>query len=647
MHTGYASSDLSSLSSDDEANRPATEKEVAAAYFSQPSLYVAEPRADARLRKNESAYSNRRTSPASAILPMAWHAGGASYADPTTPFDTLAADDGREVVGHLTGADGKPYAEIREKRPPPPNVNRQGQSHQHSLRRALGYDPHYAPSKGETEGITNAHDAMNGDALVATARRDAKMTMEALGDAYHNQAHTQSFADQDTRRGATYEGYNVSGAARQFQASRRPVEHTWRTTHGTYVDPTRAQGQTTQVAPAHAEHVTHRTETAPVFARAAVVGDHSTVQLDSTMDLPAIAHASRREGDGRAHAAHAEHVTHRAEPTAKERADPHAELSAALRDGSSPVVSARRVAPHTDVVLGEREIEGLFGASFATEVVARQVPAGGAQREGTDAVATTRKADASSALAGLGGAQHAQGKDRCEEAEHEAAARPEEGGRYAAAAAHAPGKDRCVEDEVAGATPRVDGSTAVGGTTGDVRTLGGTDGRDVSSTTRAAHTEAAAAAPARGHDVADSDRAVATTRVPHAETGGVHAAAVVHIGDDRPPASTYAAWHFTPAGSGETTAAPSHAAQGKSRAEAGAFFVDDRLDQPHAADWRRQEQRVGGGSEEEKGADRATPILHVRGATPVPHAARTPRLTSARTSAETPRAPQPSPAALR
>ena len=259
-------------------------EERSRAASSQPSVYVEEPRSGMFMRKNETRLMNRRATGAP-ILTQPLHTG---YADPRTNF-AVPADHDREVVGHLVNDDGKPYAEILERKPPPPNTNRHGQNHQHRLRRALGYDPHEVIQKKEVEGITNAHENLHGDAGLADVRRSAGMLSAATGDVFHNKQHTQDFDERDTGRSSMiYDGHNASGALRKWQQARRPLEHTWRHSSNTLQDPRREEAQPAQqAAPEWGQHATQRVEPAAPFRRKAAVGDQAPDSgTNALADLP-------------------------------------------------------------------------------------------------------------------------------------------------------------------------------------------------------------------------------------------------------------------------------------------------------------------------------------------------------------------------
>ena len=164
---------------------------------------------------------NRRATGAP-ILTQPLHTG---YADPRTNF-AVPADHDREVVGHLVDDDGKPYAEILERKPPPPNTNRHGQNHQHRLRRALGYDPHEVIQKKEVEGITNAHENLHGDAGLADVRRSAGMQAprRATSSTTSSTRRTSTNATRDAREcmmATTHRAPLASGSRRADRSSTR------------------------------------------------------------------------------------------------------------------------------------------------------------------------------------------------------------------------------------------------------------------------------------------------------------------------------------------------------------------------------------------------------------------------------------------
>ena len=297
-------SEWSSGSSDSEdGSRPASPAELNRAYFTEPEMPGEGPRASMRLRKQQTTYA-RRTEEGDAVLPHA--VGDSRLASLDDAFGTPQGDD-RETAGYLVDAKGQPYARVMESRPPPANVNRKGHSHQRSLRRALGYDPHREAHKAEVKGVTNGADVLNGDADLADARRTATVGLASRGDSYHNQSHTQDFADTDVGR-SLYDGYNVSSSVRSHAQRRQPLEHSWRAATAREHDPGRAATQLPDDR-VHAAARVDRTEAAAPFRRTAH-GDRSTVQLDPTMVIPVVRHASRREGAAEHHHARAQGVPH-------------------------------------------------------------------------------------------------------------------------------------------------------------------------------------------------------------------------------------------------------------------------------------------------------------------------------------------------
>ena len=357
-------------SSEEGKSRPASASELNRAYFTEPEMPGEGPRASMRLRKQQTAYA-RKTEEGDAVLPRA--AGDPRLASLDAAFGAPMGDD-RETAGYLVDADGKPYARVMESRPPPANVNRKGHSHQRSLRRALGYDPHHEPHKAEVRGVTNGADVLNGDADLADARRAATKGLASRGDSYHNQSHTQEFADTDAGR-SLYDGYNVSSSVRAHAQRRQPLEHSWRAATAREHDPARG---TTQLPDdrVHAAPRVERTEAAEPFRRIAH-GDRSTVQLDPTMDIPVVRHASRREGAAEHHHARAQGVAH--------------------------LSGARAATGGADNPEGARETAdaGTRRPSTGATADAARVDARSAQRAGGDDSQVEREA-AITALAGMG-----------------------------------------------------------------------------------------------------------------------------------------------------------------------------------------------------------------------------------------------------
>lgn len=372
----YSDSDVESVWSSDEEARPARDAELRRALFSDAELPDDAPRNDMRLRKQETSYAHARVGPGSAILPP--HARDPRLASLDEAFGTPRGED-REVAGLLVDEHGNPYAQILESKPPPPNTNRHGQNHQKQLRRVLGYDPHVVVhKKTEAEAITNGADVLNGDADLADPRRATQSARIATGDAFHNQTHTHDFADVDSMRGALYDGYNTGAAAKAFEKRRHHVEHTWRNTVRQEHDPVRAATQAvTQLtsAPVYGHASTTRKENVGTFHRVAHA-NHSTVQLDVTMDIPVVNHQSQREASG----SHDRFQTY----------------------GTGDRVQTG----HADHLDGEREMKDVAPTTKDVYVSARRAEAVGVQRVGGDAQALERKG-MSTTLSGLGYAQPA------------------------------------------------------------------------------------------------------------------------------------------------------------------------------------------------------------------------------------------------
>ena len=519
------SSDGSSVWSSDSGDE-LSEEQLARGFFSQPSVYVESPRSDMFLRKNETRHMNRRATGAP-ILTQPLHTG---YADPRTNF-AVPADHDREIVGHLVDDDGKPYAEILERKPPPPNTNRHGQNHQRRLRRALGYDPHKVIQRKEVEGITNAHENLHGDAGLADVRRSAGMLSAATGDVFHNKQHTQEFDERDAGRSVMYDGHNTSGALRKWQQARRPLEHTWRHSSNTLQDPRREEAQPAQqAAPKWGQHATQRVEPAAPFRRKAAVGDQAPDSgTNALADLPKIVHSSQREAAGvkaHAHAAHGERVASggAGRPT---RSD---ELEHTRRDTQSHVSAMRVVSAHGDALVGDREIANLFSMPHE----------------------------------GLLHAAHAHSVHANVQLDEESTQ---------------PAPDPRFSTDLT--SRRVDAGASANGT----------DAHSVEAT-RAHFEKGAATAHARGRDQVGTNRTTTDGVADAVRAGGGHIeASFVHIGDDRPPTCSTAEWHFT-APTSHTAGARHISNQECAASHGGQVFIDDRLSQPHAPDWQRIDQRV-------------------------------------------------------
>lgn len=547
-------SDLSVWSdSDDDGQRPATAAELRQAYFSEASLPGDAPRNDMLLRKNETRYTNRRVEDATPIL-SAYDARSRQFSGLDEAFGSPLGDD-RETAGYLVDSHGRPYAKIMESKPPPPNTNRLGQSHQRSLRRALGYDPHVVHRKGEAQGVTNGADVLNGDADIADARHQSKKSLLRRGDAYHNQSHLHDFSDVDAGR-SLYDGYNTAGAARDFEKRRHHVQHTWRNALRQEHDPSRAETQLPS-SPVHGHASTVRKETSSPFARTAH-GNHSTVQLDSTMDIPIVHHKSMREGEG-----------------------------SIDRVVQSHVAGFRAATGSTDAPGGEREMEDAGAGSFSDVAVsARRVEPRAAQRDSREDDERNDRPEVATALAELGASRHA-----------------------------AVG-DHIVPEDVVDARDTKGGGTHVAAPAQHAaHTAGGTDASSVVADANAhagvgdtpKHTLHDAMAPKR----AATDYRAAPT--PNAGGGAVEAAACVDIGEDRPPVAPCAMWYFS---GGQGAGASRHrSAAPDAKGRSGTCFLNDRLSQPHASDWRKYDARTTPTPCDDS-RERLTPVPHERRSEP-------------------------------
>lgn len=546
--------DLSVWSSDDEdANRPATGAELRRAMFSEASLPDDAPRNDMFLRKQQTAYTNRHVTETTPVLPQT--IGDSRYARLDDGFVGMPSHEDREVTGVLVDVDGKPYAKIMESKPPPPNTNRKGLSHQHNLRRALGYDPHVVHRKSEAAAVLNGADLVNGDADLTDARRQTKATLLQRGDAFHNKSHTHKFSEVDAGRGL-YDGYNTAGVARDFEKRRHHVEHTWRNTVRQEHDPKRAATQS-PTAPVHGHASTQRRETAQPFRRESYA-TYSTLQLDSTVDIPIITHTSRREGD--------------------------APLG---RANESRVTAARTSSGDVDVPDGEREMHNESARSTRHVFVsARRAEAAAVQREGADDEAQTRN-ETATALSGMGQSQHANVGDHVLPNDVVGARKESMTGHVAAPMQHA------------------------------VHTVDGTDASAVTADSGVhnglGHRVGAA------HDASDPKRASTDGRYDAPRRAGgsaIVAPASVDIGDDRPPVVSSAMWYFSVGkGEGAERHRPSHA---PTKALAGSCFINDRLAQPYTSDWRSYNKRVEPKScdDDARNHERLTPVPHDRGGEP-------------------------------
>ena len=551
-HDLDSDSDVSSVwsSDDEEASRPASPAELRRAYFSSATLPEDAPRNDMLLRKQHSAYVHTQTvTEASPILPQ--HAGDPKLASLDDFFGVPGGHD-REVAGILVDANGKPYAKIMESKPPPPNTNRLGQSHQRSLRRALGYDPHIQHRKTEVSGITNAPDPLNGDADLQHSRRDAKSTLLRRGDAFHNKTHMHDISDVDAGR-SMYDGYNIASSSRDFTKRRHHLEHTWRNTGKQEHDPVRAESQIPDASPHNGYASTRRTETGVAFHRAPKV-THSTVQLDSTMAIPVISHKSMREGDARFG-----------------------------RVAESHIHGSRTLSAPADIPDGDREMQEKVAGRDVT-VSARRAEAANAERQGSD-VDVLQRQEAATALVGLGNLQAALVGDHVVSEDVVPARESMATAHVGASAQHA------------------------------VHIANGTDVQSVHVDT-GVHSGIGDRAAASLHDSLETERSSTDGRVATHRAGGgsLEAQSCLDIGEDRPPITSSATWHF-PHGKGEGADRyrPSHA---PTKSLAGSCFINDRLDQPHATDWYKYEYRVKAGVDEVGQCERTTMLSHDRGAEP-------------------------------
>jgi hypothetical protein len=592
----YSDSDASSLSdsdlsswSDDESGQPATAQQALAGLFAPPPVLPGTPpRNNMLLRKQETSYANRSVNENTTVL--AFNPTNSCYADASEPFGHPEELD-RETVGYLVDANGVPYAQVKESKPPPPNTNRLGQTHAKSLRRALGYDPHDTTrKKTEVAGVTNSSDLMNGDADLAAPRRSAKLAMAKRGDAYHNQTHTQEFTAIDAGR-QTYSGYNVSPAVLRHQAKRAVVEHTWRHELDREHEPTRAGSH----APAHTTHVaaqTKRKEVSDPFRREGL-GDHSSTHVDATLSKPLVVHKSRREGDADDYVP-SPHVATEQQRTSAAfgRAQPLPELEPQSVVPQSHFEARRAASTGVDVPVGEREIEAIFAAAQQTLSV-RRVEASGAERAGTDTVRVERDA-AATGFESFGHIRHADSAACTREDDVDAGA-----------------PDRAAQ---AGVSARVHSIDAA---------------HDAAPTNRAA-----------------TDGVLGPVR---AGNGGTEAG-YVSIGEDRVPETAAATWYFPNAAS-RSAGDKQRAARDSTMVHSGSQFLTDRLAQPNSPVREKYEYRMHPTTTESVPSDRSTAIPHgLRSEPPVrqQHASSGLHLMHS-TGRSTPNtfAPQPSPMALR
>lgn len=261
-----------------------------------------------------------------------------------------------------------------------------------------------------------------------------------------------------------------------------------------------------------------------------------------------------------------------------------------MREGSAPAdrvveshVGVHRAASgDADLPPGEREMQQEASVGDVA-VSARRAEARLAQREGGDDGAVDRQA-AATALVALGQSQHAL--------------------------------------------------AAAGGT--DVRVVAAEGGAHSVVGQRLTDGVHDAAAPKR----ADTDHLAALT--PHAGGGAVVAASCVDIGEDRVPVAPCAMWHFSVAqGDGASRHRP---AQPETSAIAGTCFLNDRLAQPNASDWRLYDKRTAPAGCD-SGYERLTPVPHERRGEPplqqMSDAGRSTQLSGRTTPLTRPAAPSP------
>ena len=573
-------SDVDSAWSSDDS-RPASPTEMAAAVFSPVHVQRDDPRNDMRMRKEAEGPSVRSSAHHALLAPYA--AGTAQYADPND-LGTVPGDHDRETVGYLFDEGGKPYAAIRESLPPPPNINRHGQSHRHRLCRALGYDPHEPPPrKTEVRGFMapGGGRAMHGDAEIAPARLHATAARARRGDTYHNQAHVQQFADVDAGRDA-YDGVNVSPATRRTQAKRTVVEHSWRHHLAREHEPVRAHAHA-EAVPARGVRTTGRTEVAQPFH----LGSAPDVLLDAHATIPLVTHSSKREGNAQAGAAHTDAGGRVAAAAGRPtRADELAPPIDRVHDGH--VVGASEVLRASgDVTAGEREHAGA-ARPVDHDVVGHAVGPRGGEREGADDHQVERERVTNS-LSALGGIADAN-------------------------------RDRLVPDDVAHASVRAHASVAF-----------------------PAHSAERGVGDALDPHRASTEGAAEGPRI--AGGGGVFADASVAIGSDRPPVDPSATWYFSSGGGmqrGDAARTMPH-----TTAKSGTHLGPDRLAQPHAADWRKQEARVV--AKVRPGGAPVVAVGHLRGGQPPLQQYASGGAHLARSGRSTPLhgMPKPSPVALR
>ena len=630
-------------SEDEEERRPANPKEMLAGYFSEPPTTNAmnlEPKM--RLRKQETAYANT-SSPSSVLAPHALPRHCASL------DEAFAAplDHDRETTGFLVDQHGTPIAAIRETRPPPPNTNRQGQSHQHSLRRALGYDPHYHPRKQETKGIVNKGESIHKDAGLSDDRRAQTKSLATRGDAFHNKSHTQGFSELDTNR-STYDGFNVSPKVKALAARRAPLEHTWRTTHGSDVrNPVSGHKEEHQTK-FHGVRETQRREVSDLYRREHIVGDSSVIQLDANADIPVITHASKREGDASFTMERDQSGSHQGGDLVRGAKERHARASELNMDSTTEVASAFAVQGSSlvpsvhDTPSGEREDRNVAPhETYITHMQGGRV-VGAAQHTGGDDEKRERE-DAATLLLGLGGvwttskADH-EGSDALSIANtHELGSRP-----IVFAKGDEPGcSDRDFDATVTLGDPK---RTASGNAQApQVYALHEANGTDVQA--RATHgnlhfNSGSSVAISECHDSNETKRAETDeARIPIRAGAGTAQGGVVLLGEDRIPEDDRATFHFAPGGltgseggkqharmdalhTARSNAAPASTAGGftvhakpiahrpgntPAKALAGTRALPDRLSQPNEQDWRRVEHRMPLGRSE-CDVERATPV---------------------------------------
>lgn len=642
---------------------PATAAELRRAHFGEPHLSYDAPRPHMRLRRQETSYTNRygpapnpattAAAPPPAILPIPpAHTRKCASLDDAFAAITPKGDD-REVAGYLVDHEGKPYAKVMHSRPPPPNANHTGsQEHGHRLRRAMGYDPSFDPKdvrpKREAAATVNGADVLNGDADIADARRDSRYAALQRSDTFHNRSHADMSAAQDTGRSAMYDGHNASTLARSFERSRRAPEHTWRDALAREHAPTRPGAGSTGAASRVAPRTTaKRQELASAFHRPPVAGDHSTVSVDATRDLPVVSHQSRREG-----VVSIEHVGGAVPVTARGRA---------LGSGNTDALAGAREAANAST--GPKQ--------FANTLSARRAEAVLAQRRSADDRPWQRAHDAT-ALAALGGddtlrdarLDHLTPADaRSTPRDGAATALSALGGDTAAApprgdhlvptdtqptpraetvtALSALGGDRemaqqadhLTPDDVR-AAPRSDATgdamQRVGAKTGGAVCVSGTDAVSTPQTlvvgdagSRHGGNVRDAGAPFETRDTMRAEFDGTSARASDAacgEGGALAAGAVVSIGTDRPVWCSSATWHF-PTSSATEVSAARQAPQPVQSHALGGLCLHDRLDQPHEPDWRRHEYRLTAAPPADPpscgGAGRVTPNpMTPRGAVP-------------------------------